>query len=36
VSLLEAWLRGDSAPPFAAFSRALDIVAGGPFGPRKS
>jgi DNA-binding transcriptional regulator YiaG len=35
VDTLQAWMRGDSAPPFTVFSRALDIVARGPFGPRK-
>jgi len=35
LDVLQAWMRGDSAPPFAVFSRALDIVARGPFGPRK-
>jgi transcriptional regulator with XRE-family HTH domain len=35
ASALEEWLRGDSAPPFDVFSRALDIVARGPFMPGK-
>jgi transcriptional regulator with XRE-family HTH domain len=34
-SLLQEWMRGDSAPPFAVFSQALDIVARGPYGRTK-
>jgi hypothetical protein len=35
LGLLQGWIRGDDAPPFAVFSKALDIVARGPFAPRK-
>jgi transcriptional regulator with XRE-family HTH domain len=35
LSALDGWLRGDSAPPFEVFSKALDIVARGPFESRK-
>jgi DNA-binding transcriptional regulator YiaG len=31
LATLQTWMRGDSAPPFAVFSKALDIVARGPF-----
>jgi hypothetical protein len=35
LSVLREWIRGDSAPPFAVFSQALDIVARGPYGRTK-
>jgi hypothetical protein len=35
LTMLQAWMRGEGAPPFAVFSKALDIVARGPFWPRQ-
>ncbi|MGQ0547987.1 MAG: hypothetical protein ACT4P3_22100 [Betaproteobacteria bacterium] len=29
------WLRGEQAPPLGAFLAALDVVADGPFAPRR-
>ena len=32
---LRAWLAGDALPSLPAFLEALDLVADGPYGPRK-
>ena len=32
---VQAWLQGQAEPPLDALLRVLDVVADGPFGPRK-